>query len=159
MVLKTMPATVRLKDIIDALDVHIEESSNYLDLDSGEVTNVSRELLRKAEETPDDEEPDIPEWQKPQWEVAKGIFSSRFLRLPDRFDVNEWEIMQDFASSMKPGRIRDELLNAIHGRGAFRMFKDAVRRHRIEPAWFEFRAEALKQIAIDWCEENHIPWR
>jgi hypothetical protein len=29
---------------------------------------------------------------------------------------------------------------------------------RIEAAWFAFRAEALRQIALDWCEDNHIPW-
>jgi hypothetical protein len=53
---------------------------------------------------------------------------------------------------------RQELLHAIHGAGAFRNFKDALRRHRIESAWFAFRAEALRQIALTWCEENHIVW-
>ena len=32
------------------------------------------------------------------------------------------------------------------------------RRHRIEAAWFAFRAEALRQIALGWCEENDIVW-
>jgi hypothetical protein len=49
-------------------------------------------------------------------------------------------------------------LDAIHGAGAFRMFQDAVRRRRIESDWFAFRAEALRQIALDWCEEHHIAW-
>ena len=26
----------------------------------------------------------------------------------------------------------------------------------MESAWFAFRAEALKQIARNWCEANHI---
>jgi hypothetical protein len=61
--------------------------------------------------------------------------------------------MQDFSRSVESNRIREDLLHAIHGAGAFRNFKD-----RIEPAWFAFRAEALRQIALTWCEENHIVW-
>jgi hypothetical protein len=56
-------------------------------------------------------------------------------------------------------KIREDLLNAIHGAGAFRHFKDTLRRHRIESDWFTFRAEALKQIALDWCEERRISWQ
>jgi len=66
--------------------------------------------------------------------------------------------MQDFSRSLESDRIREELLHAIHGAGAFRNFKDALRRHRIEPGWFAFRGEALRQIALNWCEENHIVW-
>jgi hypothetical protein len=155
-----MPATVKLKDIVDALDVQLDESTYFVDLDTGEVEVVSKDILRKAEESGDDgEEPDLPAWQKPEWELATRIVSTgRFKHLPSKFDVHEWSIMQDFALSVEPGEIRDGLLNAIHGAGAFRNFKYALRTHRIESDWFEFRTGALRQIAIDWCKENHIPW-
>jgi Uncharacterised protein family (UPF0158) len=54
--------------------------------------------------------------------------------------------------------IGEDLLHAIHGAGAFRNFKDTLRRHGIESAWFAFRTEALRQIAQSWCEENDIVW-
>jgi hypothetical protein len=66
--------------------------------------------------------------------------------------------MQDFSCSVESDRIREDLLHAIHGAGAFRNFKDKLRRHCIESAWFAFRVEALRQIARNWCEENHIAW-
>ena len=66
--------------------------------------------------------------------------------------------MQDFALSVESNAIREDLLNAIHGAGAFRFFKSAVRRRGIESACFAFRAAALRQIAIDWCEESQIAW-
>jgi hypothetical protein len=28
----------------------------------------------------------------------------------------------------------------------------------IEQDWFQFRDEALRQIAIGWCEENQVSW-
>jgi len=37
---------------------------------------------------------------------------------------------------------------AIHGNGAFRMFKDAVRRLDLRDDWDEFEEEALREIAI-----------
>jgi hypothetical protein len=153
-----MPATVRLNDIVDALEMQLDESSSYLDLDTGQVETVSHDLLHAAEEY-DDEEPDLPAWQKKEWEIAKRIVSTGRLRKhPTKFDVHEWAIMEEFSRSMKSGRIREELLDAIHGAGAFRMFTAILRRHNIESAWFAFRAEALKQTALNWCEENHIVW-
>jgi hypothetical protein len=155
-----MAGTVKLKDLVDALDVQSGEYTYFVDRDSGEVELVSKDLLRDAEESGDDEEaPDLPAWQMREWELAKRIVSTgRFQHLPSKFDVHEWAIMEEFSLAVGSDRIREDLLNAIHGAGAFRHFKYVLRQRRIEPAWFKFRAEALRQIAIDWCEENGIPW-
>jgi hypothetical protein len=67
--------------------------------------------------------------------------------------------MEDFSRSVESDRIREDLLYAIHGAGAFRSFKATLRRHRLESAWFEFRAEAMRQISLAWCEENGIVWK
>jgi len=139
--------------------MQFDESSSFLDRDTGRVETVSHDLVREAEESDGDEELDLPTWQKQEWEIAKLIVSTdRFRKLPSKFEVHEWEIMQDFSLSVKSDRIREDLLDAIQGRGAFRYFKDTLRRHGVESAWFVFRTEALRQIAIDWCEENEIVW-
>ena len=154
-----MPATVRLSEIVDALEMQFDESSSFLDRDTGQVETVSDVLLGEAEDSGDDEEPDLPTWQKQEWEIAKRIVSTdRFQKLPTKVEVHEWAIMQDSSRSVESDRIREDLLHAIHGVGAFRNFKDTLRRHGIESAWFAFRAEALRQIALDWCEENRIVW-
>jgi hypothetical protein len=155
-----MSATVLLKDIVDALEMVSDELPSFLDLDTGQVETVHRELLGQAEECADDEEPDLPAWQEEEWEVAKRIvFSDRFRKLPTKFEVHDWAIMRDFADSVESERIGEELLQSLHGKGAFRYFKDTLRRHRMESAWFAFRTEALAQMARDWCEENHVEWR
>ena len=155
-----MSATVLLKDIVDALEIVSDELPSFLDLDTGKVETISRELLGQAEECGDDEEPDLPAWQEKEWEVAKRIvFSDRFRKLPTNFEVHEWAIMRDFADSVGSERISEELSNSLHGKGAFRYFKDTLRRHGMDSAWFAFRTDALAQIARDWCEENHVEWR
>jgi hypothetical protein len=154
-----MPVTVRLDDIVGAAGgAGRRVPVVFLDLDTGQVASVSEDLLSEAEE-PGDEEPDLPDWQKNEWEIAKRIVSTdRFLELPTTFDLHEWGIMQDFSRSVEPVAIREDLERAIHGAGAFRSFKDAVRRHGIESGWYAFRTEALRQIAVSWCEENQIVW-
>ena len=135
-----MPATVRLNDIVDALEMQFDESSSFLDRATGQVETVSHFLLREAEKSGDGEEPDIPTWQKQEWEIAKRIVSSdHFQRLPTKFEVHEWAIMQDFSRSVESDRISEDLLRAIDGAGAFRNFKETLRRHRIESDWFAFR--------------------
>jgi len=157
MVSKTMSATVRLNDIVEALEMQFDEFLSFLDLDTGKVETVSKEVLSEAEEPTEDEDLDLPDDEES--ELAKRIVSSdRFLRLPTKFDVHEWAIMEDFSRNVQSDRIREDLLHAIHGAGAFRNFKYIVRRDGIEQAWFAFRTDALRQIAIDWCEENQISW-
>jgi hypothetical protein len=123
------------------------------------VETVSHDFLRMAEE-PDDDERDLYDWEQNALEVAKRIvFTDRFRKLPDKFDVHEWAILEEFALSVESAGIREELLDAIHGTGAFRNFKNVIRRRRIESEWYAFRTEALRRIAVDWCQENQIEWR
>ena len=42
----------------------------------------------------------------------------------------------------------------IRGRGAFRRFKDRMQAYGIAEAWYRYRDEALRELAIAWCEEH-----
>ena len=150
-----MAVTVLLTDIVDALEIQFDEMPEFLDLDSDQVITISLDLLRDAEESTEEEESEDDE----EFKLAKGIVvSGRYLRLPSKYEVHEWQIMRDFADSVQSSRIRADLDHALHGRGAFRHFKSELIRHRIEPSWFGFRAEALRKIAIEWLEDNQISW-
>jgi hypothetical protein len=49
-----MPTTVRRNGIVDALEMQFDESSSFLDRDTGQVETVFHVLLREAEESGDD---------------------------------------------------------------------------------------------------------
>jgi hypothetical protein len=49
--------------------------------------------------------------------------------------------MGEFAEDA-PAYTQDALLRAIHGAGAFRYFKDTLRRFRMENNWYAFRDQA-----------------
>jgi hypothetical protein len=155
-------ATVRLQDLVDALEMQFDEYPSYLDRDTGRVATIARDLLRAAEESDEEVEDhaDPSGEDDDEWEIAKRIvFTNRFRKLPSKYDVHEWAIMEKFSYEQTSETVRQDLLNAVHGAGAFRYFKDRIRLHGIEQNWHSFRTETLKQIAIDWCEKNEIAWR
>ena len=77
-----MPATVRLKEIVEALGMQFGESSAFLDLDSGQVEAVSHTLPRAAEDS-GDEEPDLPTWQNTNGRLP----SEKVARATKRLDL------------------------------------------------------------------------
>lgn len=81
---------------------------------------------------------------------------SRFLRYPDKFEIHEYRIMEQYIDWLPRGKVKTELYSAIRGKGAFRRFKATLRYHSLEQQWYDFKAEALREIAIRWCEKNGL---
>ena len=151
-----MPTTAILDDLIDALEEQSDSVLAYLDRDTGEVLLISQESLSLGEAEPE-EIASLPDWQKQEAELAVQVQTTdRYLALPVQFDVNEWEIMNEFCQEVKPDNMRATLQGAIHGNHAFRRFKDQIANHNLWDQWNRFRRHAFEEIVRDWCEENSI---
>jgi hypothetical protein len=151
-----VPTLAVLDDLIDALEMQSDTLSVFLDRETGEVEEISQEFLSLAEAEPGEIDL-LPDWQKEVAELAIRIQSTdRYLELPSRFDVNEWNIMNDFCLEQKRQGIRESLLGAIHGAHAFRRFKDQIASHDLWKEWNLYRRQAFAEILRDWCEENDI---
>src|SRR5262249_48956664 len=112
---------VKLSDIIEGLEFQSDECFSSLNTATGEVVSVTTEELRAAEE--DTPLEDLPEWQHDAIRMAKDIVETdHYLQLPDRFEMHEYSIMERFCHSVDDEDMRDDLSDAIRGRGAFRRF-------------------------------------
>ena len=152
-----MAVTVTLKDILEGLEFLTDERSAYLNTTTGEVVYVTTEELRAAEEEAPLE--DFPAWQHDAIRIAGEIVETdHFLPLPDKFEINEYRIMEQFCSSVDDEDMRDDLCNAIRGRGAFRSFKDKIHEYGIAEDWYQYRDAALRDIAVTWCEAHGIAY-
>ena len=80
----------------------------------------------------------------------------RYLYLPTQYDINEYSIMSDFAYSYPNENISDTLKLSLHGKGAFRKFKDTVIRLGVREKWFAYRDEQFRKIAEEWCIKNGL---
>lgn len=134
---------VKLSVVIDAIEsLMSDEWIYYYDLkehttiwisDSGYADDdEERELL--------DEEPD------------------RFLRLPTKYDIREYDIMENFIEELPEGKLQDSLARLIRGRGAFGRFKDGIRRAGIEQQWYDYQAAEYRRIAIRWCRDEDVQY-
>jgi len=151
-----MAARVKLSDIIDGMESQSDESSSFLNKRTGEVVLMTDYAMRAAE----DDEPieDLPDWEQELVATAKEIMAETgdYISLPTKFDINEYSIMERFCLSLENPELRDTFYGLIAGSGAFRRFKDALYRYGIENQWRTYRDNALKEIAIEWCQENDI---
>lgn len=152
-----MPIPVKLSEVVDEMSMSGDEISTYLNRVTGEMVTVTAEEKRAAEDP--DEWDDLPGWERENMPgVKEALESEDYVILPGKFEIHEWSIMEDFAQSIEDEAASEELHTALHGRGAFRYFKDTIHRLGIEKDWYSFRDEAFKEIARDWLRANDIPF-
>jgi hypothetical protein len=153
-----MPIEVKLNDVIDTLESAMDEHAYYFDKRSGEIVMVTDDDIAVAEneglmlETPD--------WQQESIAKAREVLddSGDFLPLPDKFEIHEYRIMEEFCLALENRQAGSELHRLIKGSGAFRRFRNAIREMGVDDVWYKFKQRALEEIATEWLEENGIPY-
>jgi hypothetical protein len=152
-----MPPTVHLRDVVGEMEGFDDNFRSFLNRATGELATVGVEDLSAVEDGYDLET--YPQWQREAIQKAEEIMvSDDWLELPSKFEIHEWEIMRRFCYSLDDERLSSELLDAIHGSGAFRAFENTIYYRGIEERWYSYRQDALEQIARDWLERNEIPF-
>ena len=130
--------TVKLKDIIDALEMTNDTSEAFLNKRTGEIEWIGEYMDAEERE-----------------EVSDRLDADGFIRLPTQYDIHEYNIMRDFVYSLS-GNEQDYLADAITGRGAFQRFRRGIKRLGIEQSWYNFRDKAYAGIAEEWCTDNEL---
>lgn len=135
---KTVTPKVDLNELIDMLDW--DELDSFVDTKTGKIVT----LMDEDEEIEEDcEEGDIPD---------------HYISLPGKWDINKYDIMEEFCCEVEDEEMQVNLLNAIRGNGAFGRFKTAIHCYNIEDDWYQFLHESLKEIAIEFCKNNGLAY-
>ena len=142
-----------LSEIVNAMEMN----AALLDRHSGRVVALGQEELDAAE---DDADPaDYPQWQREFIELAKAVQADaqgRYVRLPDRFEINEGHMLEAFVCSREDPSQANALLEAIGDRGTFRRFKDRVHELGLAAPWSAFRADRYRETALEWAQDHQI---
>jgi hypothetical protein len=139
---------IRLSDIVEAMDMQNEESSAYLNIKTGEIISLYHEDSILIDDEVKEEDKELRE---------SVLESEDYIQIPDRFDINEYHMMEKFSLSI-PGDIGGILYDNLSGSGAFRRFKDNIYRFGIEDEWYKYRDNSYFDYAKGWCEANEIPF-
>lgn len=163
-----MTVAVSLRDLVDELQILPNEGVAYLNKVTGKIITVTdddvamiemdSEMEEEMEDGNDENGGDVMDLETEYYQEVKRIlaFDTDYLKLPSKFEIHEYEIMERFSLSYPDGKVSDILLRKIRGSGAFRRFKETIYQYGIEDDWFKYRDEAYKEIAIAWLESHDL---
>ena len=152
-----MPLPVKLQDVIDALEMTEDFNSYFLDRRNGAIEMITEEVWSAAENNKPITE--YPEWERELILKAREIQSTdHFIELPDKLDLDSYEIMESFCHEYPNRQISQRLSDAIKGKGAFRRFKDMIFDLGIQDEWNRFERQSFEETAVDWLEAEGIPF-
>ncbi|MDR0470214.1 MAG: hypothetical protein LBH79_00630 [Nitrososphaerota archaeon] len=77
---------------------------------------------------------------------------------PTAQDINEYEIMTDFAKQIADAQLQHRLIVALSGKGAFRRFRDTCLNTGLSEAWEKFKHKEYVAIAKEWCNNTGLSY-
>jgi len=125
---------VKFSAVMDAIELASDDIRYYYNVDTQEVISVALY----------DDDNDIE------------MQHDHYISLPSKYDINDYQIMEDFIQKLPDEQQSNQLAYAIRGRGAFRGFRDLIDELNLTRQWYDFRTKAYEQIARQWCQENSL---
>ncbi|MBN1812076.1 MAG: hypothetical protein JXA14_09600 [Anaerolineae bacterium] len=169
---------VNLDELSAAFEIKMMEADNYLDLETGEVVMVTDEARSDLEEIYDEiydedgnrlvplvnylqQRDDFQDWYKDMLVTADLVeqhYGERFLSIDPGESHDDYRDMERFIGrEVESDRLREQLWEAIQGRGAFCRFKDLLARHPdLEQRWYAFKAKRVEQRMLEWLAYHDI---
>ena len=140
-----------LEDVVDAMDQQDDETSAYADLKSGQ-TKVEFHFDDMWDPYMDDEDE-----EEEDEDEDDGESEAYWRELPGRYEMHDMGTMRTFAQA-HGGASSDDLLDATHGRGAYRRFKDEADKHNLLDAYYAYQRDAHREVAIGWFDKLGLTW-
>ena len=135
-------ATFSVRSVIDAIESAQDDSWWYANVQTGKLDCHYDALGFGANSEYDEFAFEGEEW----------------LSLPDKRERDDWGTMRDYAFALG-GAAGNELLDAIHGKGAFRNFRRLVERRGALESWHAYENMRYRELAVGWLDENGLPWK
>lgn len=108
---------------------------------------------------PVDARPKLPEWmvdERRQIESICADDTGRYVRVPIGAEYGAPGILDAFASSLTDRALRNEVRDAIRGRGAFRRVKDTLDRRGMLELWHRYEEQRQLACAREWLASEGI---
>ena len=142
------PIAINWSDLEIAFERNSPEQESFLDLDNGDLLSIA------------EGEPDAAARRT---RVANN--PERYLRVDPASSREQYRWMERFVGAVADLALRERLLVAIDGKGAFRRFKDVLLAFPAErERWFAYRSELLHLHIQTWLDHLHVepsnppPW-
>ncbi len=135
-------------DLETAFERNSPDTESFLDTRTGEVVTVTEGAIDYAEQ---------------RTKVQAG--GEAFVRIEPAARREQYKWMERFVAGVTDEALRERLVIAIDGKGAFRRFKDVLLNYPTErERWFTYRGELLHWAMHKWLEKEQLapkepaPW-
>jgi hypothetical protein len=142
------PVTINWSDLEIAFERNSPDQESFLDLENGDLLSIV------------EGEPDAAARRA---KVANN--PDRYIRIDPASSREQYRWMERFVSAVQDQPLRERLLVAIDGKGAFRRFKDVLLAFPAErERWFAHRSDLLHLHIQTWIEHMNVqvavppPW-
>jgi hypothetical protein len=131
-----------------AFEHNAPETNSYLDLETGQVLTI-------VDSRPEDDDKRLSIRRDP----------NQFVHLDPASSREQYRWMERFVASVEDPALKERLILAIDGKGAFRRFKDVLLSYPVErDRWFQYRSNLLHIYINGWLNSKDIvigeqpPW-
>jgi hypothetical protein len=139
---------VNWTDLETAFERNSPDTESFLDTRTGEVVTVTEGAIDYAEQR-----------------VKVTSAGEACVRIEPAASREQYKWMERFVAGVTDEALRERLVIAIDGKGAFRRFKDVLLNYPTErERWFTYRAELLHWGIQKWMEKEQLapkdppPW-
>lgn len=146
---------VDLSEIAFAMQANFTETQTLFDTLSGELVVLPEELMDGERLFDEAFAQSLPAWELDLLPIARAVAEDdpRYVPLPEIGSDEMYRKMVEFIDSLPASRLKERLLDAVRGRGAFRRFKEVLAHHPDEEArWFRTRDAYVEHEAREWLE-------
>ena len=131
---------VKLEDVLEALEFANDETQYYYDVKNEKIIMVYDGMVDGVKNP----------------ELIEELEFEDYISLPENFEINEYQMIEEFILNLPAGNSQKVLAHAIQGKGAFRRFKDCLYDVGLVKEWYSFREKAYEKKAREWCESRNI---
>lgn len=90
--------------------------------------------------------------------IPRGLRrESRYIALPDYYQIKEYDMMQAFAETLSSAENRNALQTALGGLGPFKAFRETLREKGLTQAWADFKYQRFIEMAAEWWDTSVAP--
>lgn len=85
-------------------------------------------------------------------------FNDDVILMFDYRDKNDYALMQEFIGTIENDELRNQFYTNTRGKEAFKRFRNLLYCNEITNDWYQFKEARYREIALDWCNQNHIKY-
>src|SRR5215470_13371827 len=108
-----MSVPVKLKDIVEALEMASDSITYYFDRRTGQVEMISEDITAGMHLEDEEALDDHHDWLREAISKAREIDTDEgehFVKLPDKVDIHDYQIIEEFSRTYPSERVSAALL-------------------------------------------------